>query len=331
MEPSTDGGLRTPGASMDFAMEMGAPPTLDSFDLLGSVGRMGTADLGPISGIEQWLVGSPQALDMSTNLDMDMDMCLWPNDVVDPAALSFATTTPSRMTPPLSTPTSSNPPAEDGLRSSPADDHSSPSASGRSSTLARASAMGSPVPCDCLHRVVFLLDELESVRGTEPAQLEAGLTSHRRALGYGEAMMACGHCISRPENMTILTFLADRLIGLWEHISSSYLELLPGGIPAAAAAGPAGMMDATSNRWLNPAAGTNDVLFGDYGDSASEWKSSVGNLIALQLQALSLLMGRVREVAGVIQCDTASRKAAGAQKRVAVLLDRLNSMTAWDV
>ncbi|KXX79228.1 hypothetical protein MMYC01_205619 [Madurella mycetomatis] len=309
-------------------MEMGAAPALDSFDMLGSIGRISTTDLGPISGIEQWLVGSPQALDMSTNLDMDM--CLWPNDVVDPAALSFATTTPSRMTPPLSTPTSSNPPAEDGLRSSPVDDQSSPSASGRSSTLARASAMGSPVPCDCLHRVVFLLDELESIRDMEPAQLEAGLTSHRRALGYGEAMMACGHCTSRPENMTILTFLADRLIGLWEHISNNYLELLPGGIPPPAAAGPVGMMDA-ANRWLNPAAGTNDVLFGDYGDSASEWKSSVGNLIALQLQALSLLMGRVREVASVIQCDTPSRKAAGAQKRVAVLLDRLNSMTAWDV
>ncbi|GAB1312609.1 hypothetical protein MFIFM68171_02819 [Madurella fahalii] len=306
-------------------MELGATPTFDTFDMMGSIGRMDASDVGPISGIEQWLVGSPQALDMSTSLDMDM--CLWSNDAVDPAALSFVTT-PSRMTPPFSTPRSSDLLAEDGLQSSPADDHSSPSAWGRSSTLARTSAIGSPVPCDCLHRVVFLLDELESVRDAEAARLEVGLTSHRKALGYSEAMMACGHCTSRPENMTILTFLADRLIGLWEHISNSYFELLPGGIPAAA--GPAGM-EATSNRWLNPAAGTNNVLFGDYQDSAGEWKSSAGNLMALQLQSLSLLMGRVKEVAGVIQCDTPLRKAVGAQKRIAVLLDRLNSMTAWDV
>ena len=192
------------------------------------------------------------------------------------------------------------------------------------SILAGSTAPSAPQePCQCLQTVVFLIDELESVQDIAAAQLDAGLASHREALRCGEAMMLCGHCTSRPENMTILTFLTDRLAGLCERIVGGYFELLRG--PSTAAATP-------NSRRLNPAAGSSGVFFGDYEvDSASEWELLVRNLIVLQLRALSVLMGRVKEVSGLMQCDMPWRKAAGTEKRIAMLLDRLNSMASWDV
>jgi hypothetical protein len=195
------------------------------------------------------------------------------------------------------------------------------------SILAGSTATPAPQePCQCLQTVVFLIDELESVQDIAAAQLDAGLASHREALRYGEAMMLCGHCTSRPENMTILTFLTDRLAGLCERIVGGYFELLQGSSTAAATSTP------NSSRRLNPAVGSSGVFFGDYEvDSASEWELLVRNLIVLQLRALSVLMGRVKEVSGLMQCDMPWRKAAGTEKRIAMLLDRLNSMAAWDV
>ncbi|KAK4108604.1 hypothetical protein N656DRAFT_832267 [Canariomyces notabilis] len=379
------------GHPMDFTMDLGDPTqdlgvgaSLASFDLGDGFGKIRTG--GSPSSIEQWLISSPPELDVVTDLDMDIN--LWTNSGVDPAAFSVITS-PSMMTPPLSTLGLSTSAAKDSMRSSPTDDNSpasrssAPTPKGDGILLTNGKATTPPNkfgggllnsnsspttslqdhPCQCLQRVVFLIDELETVQDTAAAQLDAGLASHREALRYGEAMMLCGHCTSRPENMTILTFLTDRLAGLCERIVNGYFDLLPS--PGTAGAAPTGRrpnnsLSADTTGGCGTSAGGGGggggaggnggcgageggerqgsgsgrwgVFFGDYEvDSANEWELLVRNLIVLQLKALSGLMGRVKEVSGLMQCDTPWRKAVGTEKRIAMLLDRLNAMAAWDV
>lgn len=353
---------------------VGASPSLGAFDMADGLSKTRTTGTGTPSSIEQWLVGSPPGLDVPT--DLDMDMCLWSHDAVDPSVFSMLTT-PSLMSPPLPTPTLSTSAVRDGLRSSPSsgrlpslvDSHSPPSGQpanssasgpesktpssngseggkppGPANNASQASAgSGGPEPpgaaaapaaqaaCQCLQRVVFLIDELETAQDTAAARLDAGLASHREALRHGEAMLLCGHCTARPENMTILTFLTDRLAGLCERIVDGYLErlLLLGGASGAGAAEDVSNGKKNNNSSSGSRSG---VFFGGYEvDSASEWELLVGNLIGLQLRALGGLMARVKEVANVIHCDTPWRKAVGTERRIAVLLDRLNSIAAgWD-
>ncbi|KAK3680873.1 hypothetical protein B0T22DRAFT_540488 [Podospora appendiculata] len=212
--------------------------------------------------------------------------------------------------------------------------------------------------CQCLQQVVFLIDELEALQTTTTpnmntpspprhgTQLDAGLASHKEALRYGEAMLLCAHCTARPESMTILTFLTDRLAGLCERIVEGYLDLL---LPPASHHQPhenkyqvhhqqgtrslnhhhrhattdTGMLHSQGQgvRW--------GVYFGDYEvDSPGEWELLVRNLIVLQLRALAGLLGRVKEVAGMMRvphCDMLWRKAAGTDKRVGALLGRLDA------
>ncbi|XXH01256.1 Putative choline transporter, neither null mutation nor overexpression affects choline transport [Hypoxylon texense] len=76
--------------------------------------------------------------------------------------------------------------------------------------------------CQCLHRVVILLDELELLG--EPATttdktrpllpVDGILVANRKALRQAEDMLACASCASRVENMVILTFLVSRLTEL---------------------------------------------------------------------------------------------------------------------
>ncbi|OTA96866.1 hypothetical protein M434DRAFT_8562 [Hypoxylon sp. CO27-5] len=70
--------------------------------------------------------------------------------------------------------------------------------------------------CECLHRVVILIDELELLGEPSNAHLpiDGILVAHRKALRQAEAMLTCASCAARVENMTILTFLVSRLTDL---------------------------------------------------------------------------------------------------------------------
>jgi hypothetical protein len=61
--------------------------------------------------------------------------------------------------------------------------------------------------------------ELES---TTIKHLDAGLSMHKEALGFGESMLLCGRCSRRPENLTLLTFLSERLLRLGERVARMY-------------------------------------------------------------------------------------------------------------
>lgn len=337
---------------MDFGMDLGDPiQDVGPFDVSDGFGKLRAAGPGSPSSIEQWLVSSPSALDAMA--DPDFGMFPWPNEVIDPAAFSVMTspTLPVMMTPPLSTPALSTSPTGDGFRLSPSGSHSPSSSSGKGRaprprvdlTVSTAAASGSTAlltpqeACQCLQHVVYFIDELESVHDMPAAQLDAGLASHREALRYGETMIMCNLCASRPENMTILTFLTERLANLCERIVAGYFELASSSSPLTSSSSSASTSaSAAANSSRRPphlAAGSSGVFFGDYEvDSASEWELLVGNLIVMQLRQLSVLVGRVKEVSGLLQCDTPWRKAAGTEKRVGRMLDRLNSVPgAWDV
>ncbi|KAI4861120.1 hypothetical protein F4820DRAFT_80153 [Hypoxylon rubiginosum] len=95
---------------------------------------------------------------------------------------------------------------------------------GMADTSTRSGSTARPTNCQCLHRVVILLDELELLG--EPAAtttndarpplipVDGILVAHRKALRQAEDMLACVSCVARVENMVILTFLVSRLTEL---------------------------------------------------------------------------------------------------------------------
>ncbi|KAK3371014.1 hypothetical protein B0T24DRAFT_304516 [Lasiosphaeria ovina] len=354
------GSLPTP--SLDLTMDLrdagqtgGISPTLLQLDMADGAGKGCGAGPGSPCSIEQWLKFPSHSLDM----DEDMDMSLWTNEGVDPTALSLVTPS-ATMTPALS-PASTDHSVllwpSNGMLPTPTDDGSPLSGSSdlslslggaspggsepsfiktRPRSSASSSANGSTParPCQCLQQVVFLIDELESAQGESATQLDAGLAAHKKALRHGEAMVRCGHCTTRPENMTILTFLTDRLMGLCERIVASYREPVSsesrGGSPLTS--GAAAMASSTTRaKTATPAATDGQgammplgVYFGDYEiDCPGEWQALVRNLIVLQLRALGALMGRVKEVSELMPCDTAWRKVVGAETRLSALLGQV--------
>ncbi len=78
-------------------------------------------------------------------------------------------------------------------------------------------------PCLCLQHVAFLVHELES---TTTTHLDAGLSMHKEAINFGESMLLCAQCSRRPENLTLLTFLSERLLRLGERVARMYLPLV---------------------------------------------------------------------------------------------------------
>ena len=75
-------------------------------------------------------------------------------------------------------------------------------------------------PCLCLQHVAFLVHELES---TTTTHLDAGISMHKEAFRFGESMLLCIRCSRRPENLTLLTFLLERLLRLEERVARMYL------------------------------------------------------------------------------------------------------------
>ena len=73
--------------------------------------------------------------------------------------------------------------------------------------------------CLCLQQVTFLVHELES---SKTECIGANLALHKEAVEYGRAMLLCPACPQRPENLTLLTFLSERLVRLGETVVQRY-------------------------------------------------------------------------------------------------------------
>lgn len=84
-------------------------------------------------------------------------------------------------------------------------------------------------PCQCLQRAVSSLEEIDTEAvDTNSRELGSWLSKHKEALRCSEALLVCLHCRAKPENMTTLALLTNRLITMCDNVVSSYLSTLAG-------------------------------------------------------------------------------------------------------
>ncbi|KAI1309764.1 hypothetical protein F5Y03DRAFT_347277 [Xylaria venustula] len=166
-------------------------------------------------------------------------------------------------------------------------------------------------PCQCLQRVVFLLEELDSEAiGTNVKELGPWLSRHKEALRCSEALLTCPLCQAKPEHMTILAFLTDRLIAMCDNVVSAYLLALEGD---------------TNRQFIHHKDGAWLVLVGNFEiDSPHEWSALVQTMLVLQLKGLDALMIRFKDLIQSIGGDGVRRKADSTQHRIMVLLEKLD-------
>ncbi|POS70618.1 hypothetical protein DHEL01_v210985 [Diaporthe helianthi] len=181
--------------------------------------------------------------------------------------------------------------------------------------------------CRCLQSVVFLIDELEAGRSTVESQgLDAGLASHKEALRYGQALIECQRCRLRPEHMTILKFLTDKLAGLSEQIVAEYARGLmhPAAVTNEIIAG--GNTSSQTERSGSGAPPWPAVLGSYEVDSAREWDTVIGGLIGLQLEALHSLAESMKAVSRSMHWDAMFGRATATQRRIVPMMYRIQSL-----
>ncbi|KAI0533244.1 hypothetical protein GGR58DRAFT_506571 [Xylaria digitata] len=197
--------------------------------------------------------------------------------------------------------------------------------------------------CQCLHRVVILVDEIESIvdrNGLE--SLDGALAAHKEALGCGFKMLDCLTCTSRVENMIILTLMVDKLVRMCGYISEACCTgLRVGGSECKTGSGKA--LEATPLLSLQNHTSTNDHGL-DYRelsqpansttrvysiDSPNEYLFMVAGILRFQLQELFNLTRQLREVSVPLASDTMSRRLAACNEAVKEML-RKEGLTPFE-
>ncbi|KAI0532404.1 hypothetical protein GGR58DRAFT_180921 [Xylaria digitata] len=173
-----------------------------------------------------------------------------------------------------------------------------------STGLTSSSSSSSPPlplePCSCLQHVAFLVHELETAR-TE--SLDGQLASHKEAVDYGQAMLQCGACLRRPENLMFLTFLTDRLLQLSETLVGRLVQ----------------QQQQQGGGGDRPA-----IVFGELEISSTpEWELLVSSLTAVYLGSLHRLMGQLKKSAEGVNAEMVCGKATETEKRVGQLIKML--------
>lgn len=68
------------------------------------------------------------------------------------------------------------------------------------------------------------------------------------------------------------------------------------------------------------------MVFGEYEvDSLQEWELLVSSLMVMQLGSLRKLMGRLKDSARAVRCESVYQKAAETEKRVSDLIRQLHA------
>lgn len=153
--------------------------------------------------------------------------------------------------------------------------------------------------------MLFLVDDLDTKQGTTLPGLDVGLAALKEALGCAKDLMQCPRCQTKPECMTVLTFLIGKLTNLCEVIAAEYATSLKS------------TPDVEGEGSLLP------WLMGDYeADSTREWHAVMEALLRLQLRDLYSVMNRMIDISAAMQLGFACKKLDFAQKRIAILLQR---------
>lgn len=165
--------------------------------------------------------------------------------------------------------------------------------------------------CQCLHRVVILMDELEVLcePSDAPPSADVILAAHRKTLRQANGMLDCMSCTARVENMTILTFLADRLTRLCRRAASILAPESAAGAPPTPEHHPSG-------------GGSPVVLVGAYQlESETEFSAVVRTLLHLELNRLLTLVKKLQGVGKRLSSETMGRRLDECTKTVCKLLD----------
>ncbi|KAK5637279.1 hypothetical protein RRF57_012992 [Xylaria bambusicola] len=77
-------------------------------------------------------------------------------------------------------------------------------------------------PCQCLRRLVILVDEIESIAHRNIlSSPDSALAAQKEAIGCGTKMIDCTACTSRVENMIILTLMVDKLVQICSQLAEA--------------------------------------------------------------------------------------------------------------
>lgn len=162
--------------------------------------------------------------------------------------------------------------------------------------------------CECLHRVVVLMDELDTLTEASGdarchASVDGLLASHRDALRQAERMLYCASCTTRVENMTILALLASRLAALCRRAATELCSHPSGGPLGAAHAG---------------------VRVGTFRlESVAEFVAVMRTLLCLELRGLLTLVRRLQLVGKRVRSEAMGRRLDGCERSALGLLDGL--------
>lgn len=177
---------------------------------------------------------------------------------------------------------------------------------GKDSQIEPGTAPNDVVPeCQCLQRVVNLMDELETLTEAFPdapccSSVDGLLVPHREALRQAESMLACQSCTARVENMTILALLTGRLATLCRRTATKLSSIASG------TTGPIG------------------VVVGTYRlESVAEYVAVMRTLLRLELRRLLALVGNVRLAGKHVPSEAMGRRLDGCERSALALLDSL--------
>lgn len=207
----------------------------------------------------------------------------------------------------------------------------------RSSSENIPSPASSQSMCGCLQTVVGLLEDLDANTVSGAAAIDSMLSSQKEALDYSKNMLACMQCAARSEHMTLLNFVATKMVALCEQIVERYVAHTQNptaaedfrqlnlarrnsshrGSPGADAASAAAM--AAASNPTAAAVGAN-MFLGDYEvNSPVEWDYLVRVLIVLQLRGLQSFLAEMKKVAQPALRDTQFSKLLMLEGQVAEL------------
>lgn len=167
--------------------------------------------------------------------------------------------------------------------------------------LPSPSSTASTEPCDCLRRVVMLMDEAKSLADIDARAADSALATNKEALSHGRDMLACTTCVLRVEYMTILVFMLDEMVRLAQNITS----LLQ-----------------TQDQKIHTGR-IDGISFGNYEvDSYEEYSIMVRGLLSLQLKELQSLTKRLREVSQQVHSNYMAKRLESTEAAIAVMLHR---------
>jgi hypothetical protein len=178
--------------------------------------------------------------------------------------------------------------------------------------------------CSCLPTAVFLLDELEASSGNaQERHLDSQLSSYRETLSCCERMLQCSTCRNRPENMTVLNLVLERLVGLCESVVGAYFNVIDSSSNSGNAAEHHQWSTSKSPPPTSRASEWPEMVLGDYDIAGPDWKTLVRLLIFMQMGALDSLLTRMKRMPSMAQRDSQMVRLVASEQRNARIARRL--------